>query len=62
MRVEQDAPEFTPITITLETAQEVEALHRFLEGYYSHAQKGSSARAIAIDLSNKLCAKMWGEL
>ena len=54
MKVTQDKGKFNPITITLKTREEAEALLNYAEEYYDRCEMGSDERLIAINISNRL--------
>lgn len=57
MKVEQEE-NYKPITITLETREEAEALFDFVDNNYKYAIHGTLERGVAIDLSNQLSEKL----
>lgn len=58
MKIEQKRAKFKPITITLETRKEADALFEFVEMFHTEAAYGSAERQIAIDISNGLMGKV----
>ena len=55
MKVEQKKEEFTPIKITLESAEEANILQKFIEEYYiDYAPAFSKERQLLIKLSDSL--------
>ena len=54
MKIKQKKGTFMPITITLQTREEAEALLDFVENHYCKEDVGSKERSLAIEISDTL--------
>ena len=52
MKISQDVPQFTPITITIETREEAEALWFAIRGAENAKELSVSGHIVLISLSN----------
>jgi len=54
MKIKQKKGTFMPITITLQTREEAEALLNFVDNHYNKEELDSNERRTAIEISNRL--------